>query len=394
MLAKEELLELKKYLESERVEFKPSTAQSSPIRRSICAFANDLPGKGHTGVIFVGLNDDGSCAGLDITDEVLKRLSDWALGGDILPRPDVEVYRIEIDGCDVAVVEVRPSGQPPVRYRGQVWVRVGTTNRGATPEQEQRLAERRRAYDLPLDHRPVDGASVKDLDLDFFEHEYLPNAVAPEVLEDNQRSMEQCFASLRFFTAGKPNYGSILIFGKEPQQWLPGAYLQFLRIEGKQLGDPIKDEKTLAGPLPMIMDRLDQLLEMHVQVAVDIESGPKQTNKPDYPVSALQQFVRNALIHRTYEGTNAPVRVYWFSDRLEISNPGGLYGQVTQDNFGKGVTDYRNPLIAEAMRVLGYIQRFGYGVPLARRRLKENGNPEPKFEFFATQTGVTAETAQ
>jgi len=394
MLLKEELARLKRGLESERVELKPSIAQSSPIRRAICAFANDLAGHGETGVVFVGLKDDGSCAGLDVTDEVLRRLSDWALGGDILPRPDVEVYRSEIESCPVAVVEIRPCSQPPVRYRGQVWVRIGATNRGATPEQERRLAERRRAGDLPFDHRPVPGASLEALDLDFFEKQYLPNAVAPEVLEENRRDMANQLASLRFFTGGRPNYGSLLIFGKDPLQWIPGAYLQFLRIDGEQLGDPIKDEKTLDGPLPGIMDRIDRLLEMHVKVAVDIESGPKEARRPDYPIAALQQLIRNALIHRTYEGTHAPVRVYWFADRVEISNPGGLYGQVTEANFGKGVTDYRNPLVAEAMRVLGYIQRFGYGIPLARRRLGENGNPPPAFQFEGTQTAVIVEAAK
>jgi ATP-dependent DNA helicase RecG len=394
MLAKKDLVLLKQNLESERVEFKPSTSQSSAIRRAICAFANDLAGHGKPGVIFVGLHDDGTCAGLEITDEVQRRLSDWAFGGDILPRPDVEVYAAEVDDCHVAVVEVHPAAQPPVRYRGQVWVRIGTTNRGATPEQEHRLAERRRSADLPFDHRPVEDAATDALDLDFFEKQYLPNAISPEILEQNQRDINQKLASLRFLTSGRPNYGSLLIFGRDPRQRIPGAYLQFLRIDGDRMGDPIKDEKMLSGPLPEIMDRVDQLLEVHIQVSVDIESASRDKKKPDYPASALQQLIRNALIHRSFEGTHAPVRVYWFSGRIEISNPGGLYGQVTEANFGQGATDYRNPLIAEAMRVLGYIQRFGYGIPLARRRLQDNGNPSPDFQFESTQTAVTVEAAQ
>jgi len=69
------------------------------------------------------------------------------------------------------------------------------------------------------------------------------------------------------------------------------------------------------------------------------------------------------------EGTNTPVRIYWFSNRIEIYNPGGLYGNVNSENLGKGATDYRNPLVAEAMKVLGYVQRFGLGVPLAKEKL-------------------------
>jgi ATP-dependent DNA helicase RecG len=78
---------------------------------------------------------------------------------------------------------------------------------------------------------------------------------------------------------------------------------------------------------------------------------------------------------------NAPVRIYWFNDRIEIISPGGPYGAVTIENFGQpGVTDYRNPNLAEAMRVLGFVQRFGVGIALARKWLRENGNPEPEFQ--------------
>jgi len=104
-------------------------------------------------------------------------------------------------------------------------------------------------------------------------------------------------------------------------------------------------------------------------------------------------LVRNALIHRAYDGTNAPVKVFWFTDRIEISNPGGLYGQVNQGNFGKGATDYRNPLLAEAMAVLGFVQRFGMGIPRALRELKESGNPQADFEFSPSSVLVTLRPA-
>jgi ATP-dependent DNA helicase RecG len=73
------------------------------------------------------------------------------------------------------------------------------------------------------------------------------------------------------------------------------------------------------------------------------------------------------------------VLIYWFSDRIEIHNPGGPYGRVNESNFGKGITDYRNPQLAEAMKILGYVQRFGVGIPIARKSLEENGNPPPEF---------------
>lgn len=389
MLSDEELLNLARNAESERVERKPSGSDRSSIRRGICAFANDLAGHGQPSVVFVGLNDDGSCAGGRVTDRLLRDLASMRDDGNIQPTPSMEVYERRLDGCHVAVIEVQPAPNPPVRYRGRVWVRVGPTNRGATPEEESRLSGRRRAGDLPFDMRPAHDATLDDLDLAYFEQQYLPSALAPDVIEDNNRTPTERLASLRFLTRSVPNYGALLVLGKEPLGWMPGTYLQFLRIAGTELGDPVKDEKRLDAQLTHIMAQVDELLDVHVQVAVDLHVANRDVRRPDYPVRSLQQLIRNALIHRSYEGTTAAVRVYWFDDRIEIASPGGLYGQVTPENFGQGVTDYRNPLVAEARGTLGYVQRYGFGVPLATRLLKDNGNPAPEFHFEPTYVAVT-----
>ncbi len=389
MCTDEELIELARSApEGVGVERKPSFSDRSGIRRTICAFSNDLEKRGRPGVIFVGLNDDGSCAGLQVTDKLLRDLASIRDEGSILPLPSLEVRRLELDGCELAVIVVFPNPNPPVRYQGRVWVRVGSTNRQATPEEERRLAERRRAGDLPFDMRPIPDATLEDLDLVWFKSVYLPSAIAPGILEANERSINDQLLALRFSTSGRPNYASALIMGKDPQRWVPGAYVQFLRIEGTDLGDPVKDAKELTGTLPEIASELDELFKIHIQVAVEIASGSHERRVPDYPLDALRQLARNALIHRDYEISRAPVRINWFQDRVEIANPGGLYGQVTPDNFGR-VTDYRNPQIAEAMKVLGFVQRFGYGVHLARRALEKNGNPPPDFAFETTQFLVT-----
>ena len=116
-----------------------------------------------------------------------------------------------------------------------------------------------------------------------------------------------------------------------------------------------------------MLRELDVVLEANVQTAVDITSGPLEKRTFNYPLRALQQLTRNAVMHRTYEATNAPVRILWFNDRVEVLNPGGPYGVVTPQNLGQpGLVDYRNRNIAEAMRVLGFVQRFGVGVQIAR----------------------------
>jgi ATP-dependent DNA helicase RecG len=293
----------------------------------------------------------------------------------------------------MVVVQVAPSATPPVRYQGRVWVKVGPTVQTATSEEEQRLTERRRGADLPFDLRAAPDAQLADLDLDYLRRSYVPAAISPEVLEQNQRPLEQQLRSLRLLAGEHPTWGALISCGIDPQGATPGAYVQFLRIDGVALTDPIKDQKQLTGKLEDVLRRLDELLEVNIAVRTDVTSLPRELRQPDYPLNALQQLARNAIMHRAYEATNAPVRVYWYADRVEIQNPGGLYGRVTPENIGTGATDYRNPLIAEIMHHLGFAQRFGMGLPIAEKTLSDNGNPPPHFVFTPTHVSVTVSAA-
>ena len=378
----QELLFMLNDLESDLVERKASLSNPDRIRQAICAFANDLPDHRRPGVIFVGADDNGSCSGLPVTDELLLQLSHMRDDGKIQPIPSITVEKKVIEGCEIAVVIVKPSLAPPIRLSGVTWIRVGPRRAIATPEEEKILAERRRSRDLPYDLHPLSSVTINDLDIGLFEREYLRLAVAPEVLAQNTRSLEDKLKALRFLTPdGEPTVLGVLVFGKEILDFIPGAYVQFLRLEGTQLTDPIRDQKMIDGPLQQLLRRIDEVLEANNSISTSVISKPVEIRHPEYPLSALQQLVRNAVLHRTYEGTNSPVRIYWFSDRIEIHSPGGPFGQVTRENFGQpGVTDYRNPHLAEAMRVLGYVQRFGLGIQIAKQQLRANGNPPPEFD--------------
>ena len=184
-----------------------------------------------------------------------------------------------------------------------------------------------------------------------------------------------------------PTVTGLLAIGKNPQDFLPGAYIQFLAINGTELADPVIDEAEIGGGLVEILRRTEEKLQAHNRRTVDISSQPTHQIAMPYPQVALQQILYNAVLHRTYEGTNAPIRVYWFNDRIEINSPGGPYGNVTSENFGQpGVTDYRNPNIADVLKTFGFIQAFGRGIAVARRAMETNGNPP--LEFETNQTAV------
>ncbi|MCY4402648.1 MAG: hypothetical protein OXD54_08755 [Candidatus Poribacteria bacterium] len=265
---------------------------------------------------------------------------------------------------------------------------VGPRRGIATAQNERKLNEKRRYGDRPFDLYPIPSASISDLNLSLFNYEYLPQAVSEEILAQNERTLNEQLSATKMIAAvdqPTPTVLGILTLGKNPQDFLYGAYVQFLRIDGDDLADPIIDSLEIRGAISDQIRRLDDKLIAYNRVAVDVMSGPVEKRTSLYPIEALQQITRNAIMHRTYEGTNAPVRVTWFNNRIDISSPGGTYGGVTSENFGDfGLTDYRNPNLAEAMRVFGFVQRFGMGIPIARKLLSQNGNPAPEFKVYDT----------
>ena len=266
----------------------------------------------------------------------------------------------------------------------------------ATPEEERRLTEKRRWGNLPYDMQGVAGATVEtDLDMRRFESEYLPAAVSPEVLEENRRAREEQLKALRLVAEdGTPTVTAILMLGIDPRRWFPGAYIQFVRYDGEKVTTPVLDQAELSGTLADQLREADRLLEPHIFTALD-NSGARHIEIPDYPVLALRELVRNAVIHRNYEDSYTPVRVTWFRNSLQISSPGSVYGAVTRQNFGSpDATSYRNPSIAEAMKNQGFMQRFGMGIQIAREALEENGNPPPEFKIEDTFVFATIRTRQ
>ena len=390
-----ELLQIIENDEADRVEFKESLSGSAPkeIREAICAFANDLPNYEKPGFVFVGVKDDRTIVGLSVTNQLLQNLGHTKTDGNIVPPPSLTVEKRVLQGKEVAVVKVEPADSPPVRYKGATHIRIGPRRAIATLQEEKRLIEKRRYKDAPFDIHPIPSSDLSDLNLTQFEHEYLELAFAPEILEANDRTLEERLAATKMIASADERFATvmgILVLGKNPQDFLPGAYVQFLRIDGKDLTDEILDSEEIRGAIPDQIRRLDDKLNGHNRTAIDIISGPVERRTELYPLQALQQIIRNAVMHRTYEVTNAPIRVYWFNDRIEISSPGGAFGAVTPENFGEpGPTDYRNPNLAEAMKTLGFVQRFGIGISMARRLLSEAGHPKPEFKIDNANAIVT-----
>ena len=399
-LTDKELLKIIEAGESDGIEFKESLSAANPsrIREAICAFANDLPGHKKPGVVFIGIKNDKTIGDLSVTDQLLEQLADMKTDGNIVPPPSMTVQKCRLQGKEIAVVTVQPSNSPPVRYKGMIHVRIGPRRGIATAQDERMLNEKRRHGDCPFDVQPISIAGPSDLNLTQFKNEYLVQAFSEEILIANDRSLNEQLAATKMIAAADQPIATvlgILTIGKNPQDFLPGAYVQFLRINGRHLTDDILDGEAIRGAIPDLLHRLDNKLRSHNRTAIDFTTSFVERRTELYPIEAIQQIVRNAVMHRTYEGTNAPVRISWFNDRIEVLSPGGPFGTVNAENFGQhGFTDYRNPNLADAMRTLGYVQRFGVGILISRKLLKEAGHPEPEFDVGDAHVRVTIQATE
>ncbi len=375
-----QLLALLTDIESDRVERTISTSDTDKFAQAICAFSNDLPSHRQCGYLLIGVNDDGSLSGLQVTDALLLKLGAIRSDGNVLPSPAMSVQKFSLTGGDVVVVEVLPSDMPPVRYKGRVYIRVGPRKAVANEQEERVLSERRISSARSFDARPCVEAKLEDLALGQFDA-YRREAVDAETIASNHRDIEQQLASLRMydFERACPTFAGILLFGKNPRFFLPGAYIQYLKLPGTDLTDMPEDQAEVSGDLSSVLRELELRIKSLVQTSMRQINTLEERLSSDYPEWALREFLMNAIMHRNYE-SNTPVRFYVFSDHIEIQSPGGLYGEATTSNFPTR-NSYRNPVIAEAMKSLGFVNRFGYGVQRAQALLKENGNVPAEFEF-------------
>lgn len=369
-------------LESDRIERTVSTSNTDKFSEAICAFANDYPNHKQAGYLLIGVKDNGDLSGLKATDKLLLDLASVRTNGNILPQPALTINKYSFPEGDVAVVAVQPAVHPPVRYKGKVWIRTGPSKAVANETEEKRLIEKRTATAKTFDALPFWGTSIEDLDLTLFKNDYLQKAIDEETLIQNNRSIKQQLASLRFYDLNYdcPTNAGILCLGIDPIRFMPGAYIQYVKFNGVSITDEVMNEKQFKANLVTILRTLDEFIKYHLIIEKPVfKTILRQEKVLNYPYQALRELVMNALMHRNYE-SNSPIKLYEFSDRIEIQNSGGLYGEANIRNFPR-VNDYRNPVLAEVIKNLGYVNRFNVGIANAEADLARQGNPPLVFDL-------------
>jgi ATP-dependent DNA helicase RecG len=371
--------------ESDRAERTTSLTDTEKFSEAICAFANDMPNHGKPGYLFVGSHPDGQACGAGITDQLLQNLAAIRSNGQIQPLPAMNVQKCALGSGEMAVVEVLPADLPPARYKGRIHIRIGPRKGVATEQEERILTERRVDRIRTWDARPCRDSTLDDLALDLFMTTYRHQAVAREILAENDRTVEIQLASLRFFDlkANCPTNAGILLFAKDPLSFFDGAYVQYVRYDGDSSAAEVLHERRFSGDFLTLLRELDRWTEEIAGAKPVAISATAEQLVFDYPPKAIHELLMNAVIHRNYEGSTAPIMISQYVDRIQIQNPGGLYGELTPELFPHG-TSYRNPILAEAAKTLGFVNRFGRGINLTQELLMRNGSPAAVFDFLTT----------
>ena len=380
MITKDEIQELLHSTETYRVERTTSTGDMDKFQEAICAFANDLPNSRKNGYLILGAYDNGELSGLKVTDDLLKKIAAIRSNGNILPIPVMSVDRFQFPEGDLLVAEVSPSDLPPVRYRGRTFIRIGPRRDIATEAEERILAERRMSFMATFDTMPCLAAKLNDINTDLLRTKYLIPLLGNELVESDTRPIEEQMAAVGMYdTEHKcPTYAAVVLFGNKPRRFMPGLYVQYVCFKGEDVTSEVENEMQLEGNYCELLPRLESLLELSVIKKKPIfVSILREEMVSNYPYQAIRELLLNACMHRDMQ-SNTPLRFYEFASHLEILNAGGLYGNARPENF-PSVNDYRNPLVASAMKTLGYVNMFNRGVGQVQTDLKDNGNQPAEF---------------
>lgn len=187
---------------------------------------------------------------------------------------------------------------------------------------------------------------------------------------------------------GQPTVAGIMMLGEYPQAYFPQLSVTAMVVAGTEIGElgmngeRFIDNQRIEGTITQMLDATLAFIRRNIRNATIVDESGKRVDRSEYPMVAVREIVLNALIHRDYSihTDHSPIRVVLYQDRIEVENPGGLYGRITVDELGKMSADTRNPFIAGGLEVLlGTENRFS-GIPTILHEMKKAGLPPAVFE--------------
>ena len=369
---------------------------------TLSSFSNQNDG----GVIVFGLYEKNGFEITGIADVQMLQKKVMEQCEQMEPRVRAVFSAVEIDGKNVVSAEIPPvdiADRPCFnRAKGRKkssYVRVGDADIPMSEYEVYSFEAYRKKYQD--DVRTVDRAEFSSLNTNTLNSYLLklkenkPNLAA---LDDKQIT-----ELMSIIKDGKPTLSAELLFGLYPQAFFPQLGIIATAVQGTEMGDVAEDgsrfadSKRIEGTISEMISGAMSFVKANTRVRTIIG---KDGTRTDYPLGAVREVLLNALVHRDYSihTEGMPVQLIIFSDRMEIINPGGLYGRLTIDMLGKAQPDTRNPVLATALEVMGVTENRYSGIPTIRKEMSEGKHPAPEFsaihgEFKVCLRNSVIETA-
>lgn len=354
---------------------------------TISAFSNQNSG----GTFVFGLDEKNNFEKVGVYDaqDLQKKVMEYCEQMTPVVRPVFTVYNegsLVFVSAEIPPVDItdRPCFKTAKGRLHGSYIRVGDADKPMTEYEVYSYEAFRKKY--RDDIRPVERATINALDqeqmADYLDRKKRerPNLAAT--------SEEQLYELTGITRDGNITMTALLLFGLYPQAYYPQLSINATCVPSDEMGlvdgmgNRFTDTKHIEGTLSDMLDDALAFVRKNMRVATKIDTATgKRVDIPQYPMDAVREAVLNALVHRDYSfhTEGMPIQLIMYTDRMEIINPGGLYGRLTIDQLGNVQPDTRNPVLVTAMEALGKTENRYSGIPTIRYAMKKLSLPEPLF---------------
>lgn len=348
------------------IEFKSSQVRPESLANEITAMLNTKGGE-----ILIGVEDDKSITGIDVNE---KNWEEWVANicRDLIIPPLMDIYVDKITYSEKTILLISvPKGKdkPYQDKKNHFLVRVGSTNRVASQNELLRLFQASGTFHYDL--IALEGSQYRDLDMNRLSNYFDQfNIVFQE--EENK---ELLLKNIDIMDASgvKLTIGGNLVFGINPQRFMPNASITFASFKGSEISEELLDKKVFVGTLPQQVDSCLSAILAVLPEPSKIIGAKTVSTKSNYDSKVYRELIVNACVHRDYSIAGSRIRVFLFSDRLEVISPGRLPNTVSPDKMKYGVSYARNPILVKFMENMRYIDKMGRGIPMVYQSAQKLG---------------------